>query len=72
MAGIPAVRGPRFFISEEGALRCTLCPHRCRLEGGKSGLCRIRRAPSPRTEEDAEAPPGAPAPQLPRYGYVTA
>ncbi|MDR1307888.1 MAG: AmmeMemoRadiSam system radical SAM enzyme [Treponema sp.] len=72
MGGIPAVREPRFFIPEEGALRCTLCPHHCRLEGGKSGICRVRRARSPLPEEGARAPPGAPAPQLPRYGYVTA
>ena len=28
---------------EDGAVRCLLCPHHCRIADGKAGLCRSRR-----------------------------
>ena len=28
--------------SEQGRLRCTLCPHNCLISDGKAGLCRVR------------------------------
>ena len=28
----------------DGRLECELCPHRCRLAEGQSGICRVRRA----------------------------
>jgi len=28
---------------DDGAVRCLLCPHRCRIADGKAGLCRSRR-----------------------------
>ena len=33
---------PWFEPVGDGALRCTLCPHRCRLADGQRGRCRVR------------------------------
>ncbi|MBN1836489.1 MAG: radical SAM protein, partial [Spirochaetales bacterium] len=34
---------PRYYEPlEDKALRCTLCPHRCRIAPGRHGLCRVR------------------------------
>jgi len=32
----------RFWEPENGAVRCTLCPHRCLIENGHSGRCKVR------------------------------
>lgn len=29
-------------VMEEGKVRCLLCPHRCRLDSGQAGICRVR------------------------------
>ncbi|GHU15952.1 AmmeMemoRadiSam system radical SAM enzyme [Spirochaetia bacterium] len=50
----------RFFENAEGAaIRCTLCPHQCRIPAGGRGVCGVR-----------ENQNGALA--LPYYGYITA
>lgn len=50
----------RFFENAEGAaIRCTLCPHQCRIPPGSRGVCGIR-----------ENQDGVLA--LPYYGYITA
>jgi pyruvate formate lyase activating enzyme len=73
-----ACKGARFFIQADGeakapaAARCTLCPHRCRLEPGKSGLCRVRRAVLPPESGNVPPRPRLPEVELPYYGYVTA
>ena len=33
----------RYAETIEGKVRCVLCPHRCLLENGKVGICRVRR-----------------------------
>lgn len=34
----------KFYTSEpEGRIRCELCPHKCLLENGQTGVCRVRR-----------------------------
>jgi len=38
------VPGARFFVIEDEAILCTLCPHRCRLVPGARGHCGIRGA----------------------------
>ncbi len=35
-------RSPWFSPLSDGALRCTLCPRRCRVPEGKRGYCRVR------------------------------
>jgi pyruvate formate lyase activating enzyme len=30
------------WLPENGAVRCTLCPHRCLVSEGKRGICRVR------------------------------
>jgi pyruvate formate lyase activating enzyme len=51
---------PRFFDREGPQdILCSLCPHRCRISPGKTGLCGVRR------NGGAEA-------ELPYYGYITA
>lgn len=32
----------KFYKEEEGHIRCTLCPHNCRLSEGKFGVCKLR------------------------------
>lgn len=32
-----------FYSAEDGALRCALCPHACRIAPGQTGLCHARR-----------------------------
>ncbi|MDR1246523.1 MAG: AmmeMemoRadiSam system radical SAM enzyme [Clostridiales Family XIII bacterium] len=35
--------GARFYEKENGCARCNLCPHRCLIKDGQSGLCGARR-----------------------------
>lgn len=30
-------------LAEDGSVQCNLCPHRCKIKKGKSGLCLIRK-----------------------------
>ncbi len=39
---IRTVRSPYFEALEDQALRCTLCPRKCRLARGERGACRVR------------------------------
>jgi pyruvate formate lyase activating enzyme len=32
-----------YFTNEHGKVRCNLCPHRCLIQDGKTGLCHVRR-----------------------------
>jgi len=48
-SGIPAFRQllttmiAKFWRAEGAAVRCVLCPHRCRIAEGESGICKVRR-----------------------------
>lgn len=33
----------KYYTSENGTVRCSLCPHRCTIAEGKSGICRTRK-----------------------------
>lgn len=33
----------KYYVSENGKVRCLLCPHRCAIAEGKSGICRVRK-----------------------------
>ena len=33
---------PITYEKEHGEIRCALCPHRCVIHEGKSGICRVR------------------------------
>ncbi len=33
----------RYYVKEEGKIRCELCPHRCLIAEGAAGLCRVRK-----------------------------
>jgi pyruvate formate lyase activating enzyme len=38
------IKRPAYWRSEgDGSITCELCPHRCRIARGRSGLCRARR-----------------------------
>ncbi|MFB6352557.1 MAG: AmmeMemoRadiSam system radical SAM enzyme [Halobacteriales archaeon] len=39
----PGVRATLAEPTGDGAVRCTACAHRCRLEPGQRGICRVRR-----------------------------
>ena len=39
---IKAKLSPYFTSLAEGKIQCELCPHRCRVDKGKRGLCRVR------------------------------
>jgi pyruvate formate lyase activating enzyme len=44
---VGGVKTAEFWHREEGGFaRCDLCPHRCRIAEGKTGLCRVRRLES--------------------------
>ncbi|MDJ0842263.1 MAG: AmmeMemoRadiSam system radical SAM enzyme [Acidobacteriota bacterium] len=45
IASTPAVqwRPAAFYRTDGDRLRCTLCPHECRLTDGETGYCRVRR-----------------------------
>lgn len=34
----------RYYVREEGKIRCELCPHRCLIAEGATGLCRVRKS----------------------------
>jgi len=55
----------RFFIIEDELVRCTLCPHRCRLVPGACGRCGIRRAAR-------DAAQGGLVLETPYSGYISA
>jgi len=39
-----ALKEARFYnFNQEGRIICTLCPHRCSIAKGKTGVCRVRR-----------------------------
>jgi len=72
------VSGARFFVIEDEAIRCTLCPHRCRLVPGLHGRCGIRRA-ARNSARDAVEPAGSEARnagglvlETPYSGYISA
>lgn len=41
-AGDGTRQSPWFREAVDGTLECTLCPHRCRIEPGQRGICRVR------------------------------
>ena len=49
----------QYMTARDRDIVCTLCAHSCRIEPGRSGLCRVR------TNEDG-------SPSLPFYGHVSA
>jgi len=55
----------RFFIIEGELVRCTLCPHRCRLVPGARGRCAIRGAARGATQ-------GGLVLETPYSGYISA
>ncbi len=38
-----AMNTARFWQAQDGVVQCDLCPHRCTIAPGKTGLCRARR-----------------------------
>lgn len=42
MTGVHEERKALFAERDGARVRCTLCPHMCRLEEGRDGLCRVR------------------------------
>jgi len=60
------VPAPRFYIIEDELVRCTLCPHRCRLVPGARGRCGVRRA------AQGAAKPGGLVLETPYSGYISA
>jgi pyruvate formate lyase activating enzyme len=59
-AGTPGEDSPASGASEAAAfLACGLCPHRCRLAPGRTGLCRARKNEAGKLS-------------LPLYGHITA
>jgi pyruvate formate lyase activating enzyme len=57
----------RFCEAEGEGCRCTLCPHRCFIRPGGSGLCAVRRL-----NRAYPGPPAKAALELPYYGCITA
>lgn len=39
---MPARKASFYDNMEEGGVRCLLCPHRCKLKAGQTGICRVR------------------------------
>ncbi|HWP97398.1 MAG TPA: AmmeMemoRadiSam system radical SAM enzyme [Syntrophomonadaceae bacterium] len=39
---MPAQKALFYETLEEGRVRCLLCPHRCKLRDGQTGICRVR------------------------------
>lgn len=45
----------RYYTIEENAVRCGLCPHRCRIYDGAAGICGVRKNDNGRLVADAYA-----------------
>jgi pyruvate formate lyase activating enzyme len=59
MSGM-ALRAPRFFSLEaEGLVRCGLCPHKCAIKSGTTGVCGVRGSKNG-------------VPLIPFYGFASA
>jgi pyruvate formate lyase activating enzyme len=39
----PCEEMDQLFVKYEKYIECTLCPHLCRIQPGKTGICRVRK-----------------------------